>query len=447
MAGDVEQWVAAGLCLAAGGTPDEATIGRAVAWIEACAAIVGTVPPPGVVVDLGRVLLRTPFDLRRLPEGASANTRASIASYAEHFVGRIRSNHHTQSACDAVQRMPESERAVAVAVFVEQVLERLGFASEPVSAARLRRALRRPARDLIDDGELAIAEDNLGGLVRSYDALTRAARRTGSLVSDAEVFILENLSSLSTASQRLALAQIADAAELIERGLPRRIKRSAAAAGRTPTKIEDESTYPIGGYSSIGSSGSIENVVSSELVYMDDSVAIDLFDVRYAADELLKYTRDESVFVRERRAILIYLDASLIRARIKDRASPWQRLVVAMGVLVACVRRIAAWLEEQDLSIVVAGDPALDAELALVDLLLAEFVERGVLELEAVRSLEEAQVIGARLAKTHGTSAIRLAWARTDIEDEVPWYQITLDEERDPRAWIRDAEAALGTAV
>lgn len=444
---DQDTWLAAGLCLAAGGAVEEAEMVNAVRWIEACVSTVGAVPPVGIVVDLGRVLLRAPFDPRHLPATANAAARATMASYAEHFIGRIRGNRHTQAACDAALRLPPDKRADAVAVFTEQVLDRLGYRAPPASAARIRRALRRPMAELFEEGEAAIAEGRADDVIETYDTITRAARRTGALVSDAEVFVLENLASLSTASQRLALAQIADAAELIERGLPRRIKSAAPATGRTPTKIEDESTYPIGGYASIGSAGSIENVVSSELVYMDDDQAIDLFDVRYAADELLKYTRDESVFVRERRALVLHLDLSVLRARVKDRASPWQRLVLAMGLVVAFVRRVAAWLEEADLRIVVASHPKLRAEIALVELLLAEYVERGVLELEVVETFDDANAIAHRLTKMYGTTAVHLSWSEAAIEDDVPWHQVLFDRERAPRDWVRDTEAALAASV
>ena len=94
------------------------------------------------------------------------------------------------------------------------------------------------------------------------------------------------------------------------------------------TSLTDEDHYPTGGFSSIATTGTMENLVISELIYMEDPAdkdaagGVDLFDLRYAEGELLYYTRDESQFVRDHRAVGFALSSDLTRARIKDRGAP-----------------------------------------------------------------------------------------------------------------------------
>jgi hypothetical protein len=138
------------------------------------------------------------------------------------------------------------------------------------------------------------------------------------------------------------------------------------------TKLADDTLYPAGGVSAItpgGSNASIENLVTSELVYMEDGPDVDIFTLRYVEGELLYYTRDDSVFRRHKHVIGIALCADLDDARVKDRDVPWQRLVLAFGMIVAAIR----WLTEQ------LGDQALTIHLAFPKLLLVE--EKQILSL------------------------------------------------------------------
>ena len=67
---------------------------------------------------------------------------------------------------------------------------------------------------------------------------------------------------------------IAAAAEAIESTLPRRLPaKIARTVAMRDTQLADESLYPAGGFTAItpgGSNANIENLVTSELVYMED---------------------------------------------------------------------------------------------------------------------------------------------------------------------------------
>ena len=119
---------------------------------------------------------------------------------------------------------------------------------------------------------------------------------------------------------------------------------------------------------------------------MEDDAEVDPFDLRYATNELLRFTRDESLFVRRRRRLFFALGDDWVAGRVRDHEAPWQRLVLASGTLVACVRRLVGWLDEDDLEILVRFAPELEEERGHVAMLLREYVESG-----AVRFVQHAE--------------------------------------------------------
>lgn len=156
------------------------------------------------------------------------------------------------------------------------------------------------------------------------------------------------------------------------------------------SKLEDESVYPVGGFSSVTTSGSLENLVTSELIYMDPpppkgKVAdVDLFDMRYVEGELLYYARDEAIFVRRRRLVILALSSDLVRTRVKDRTLPWQRIVIVLGFVLVLVKKLVELLGEEALEIRLAflheeGMPsALGPEQALAELMIREWRDKGM---------------------------------------------------------------------
>ena len=105
---------------------------------------------------------------------------------------------------------------------------------------------------------------------------------------------------------------------------------------------------------------------------MDDGEPIDLFSLRYVEGELLHYTRDDSVLHRQRHRIGVVLGADLDGARVKDRDLPWQRLILALGLVVAAIRWLTEQLGDQALTVHVAFPPRLLAEERQVAALLLE---------------------------------------------------------------------------
>src|SRR5205807_2202854 len=142
------------------------------------------------------------------------------------------------------------------------------------------------------------------------------------------------------------------AAETLEAALPRQRVRPLARRMEVPTRILDEDTYPVGGFTSISTRGSPESLLHSQLAYMETDERPDLFDIKYLRDELLYYARDENQFLRRRRTFAVVLCPDLIHARFKDAGLPFQRVILLGALLVVIVRKLAEWLSTDALSFV-----------------------------------------------------------------------------------------------
>jgi hypothetical protein len=335
-----------------------------------------------------------------------------VRAYEDHLLARLAAEPHLEAVVNALARLPVELRPRGVAFLVARVLTRLEFASgTAVNPGLTRRVLEQPPAELLQAGYAALREPGaaVARLSEAYEALGSAARRARALLGDTEVFTLENLAQLQGRAQRLALEQAVEAAEALAQALPLRARPRTPPAGQAPTQLEDEAAFPQGGFSSVSNVGSLENLVTSELVYMDDDAGLDLFDVRYVEGELLYYTRDESLFVRRRRVVTFALLPGLVEARVKDAGLRWQRGVLVLGLVLSLVRRLSVWLGEEELRFrVVVVDEGLAAERGLCELLLREWLARGTAEVTAADSVETVLAQAEEDAKRARTDVLLL---------------------------------------
>jgi len=371
-------------------------------WVHAAVGELPTAPPFGVVVDVGMLLTRPDFDARAGWAIENPRLRAAVDGYTEHVLGRLAGDPHLEDLRDVVATLDSRTVAETLAVVCDELLARLGF-SDGMPSAVARRVVALPREELLSDGVTALQDtpEVAEALAVMYEALAAGARRCGDLLAAADATLARHFEALRHRGDRMALQQIMAAAEAIEDGLPRKVKSRFKRAANVATRLEEESTYPVGGYASIATWGSIENMVSSELAYIEDGKTVDPFDVRWASGELLRYTRDEGIFVRGARTPTLLLGADLESCRFKDPGPGWQRMVIALGFAVAAVRRLAAWLDTTELTIRIVvfseDEQPLSKELALLELALAEWVEAGVVVLERRAELREEDLPDARL--------------------------------------------------
>lgn len=377
-AADVTSWLAAGLALARVPTDDDALIAGAV---MACANELPAMPPPGLIADVAVLLTGVRLPMLQ-PIAADDALRAAIRAYDDDVLARLVTTARFDDVLAAFAHQPATSRPQATALVVAAICERAGFAGTAVSPASLRRALARPRAERDAAGRTELIGPNAVRFADAYLRLARGARQSRALVDEREVFAIDHLETLRDAGGRMTADHIQAAADAVARTLPRRLPSKRDQRGASDTKMEDDSLYPAGGFASItpggASTGNIENLVSSELVYMDKDSVVDLFSLRYMEGELLFYTRDDSVFRRHRHLIAIALGPDLDDARVKDRGLPWQRLVLALGFLVAIIRWLVEQLGDHALVIQIAFQPGqLVEEREILALLLEGELARG----------------------------------------------------------------------
>jgi len=372
--------------------------------ISTCANELAHMPPPGMIADVATLLGGARLPLLR-PITGDDSLRAAIHAYDDDVLARLVTNARFDDVLAAYAHLAPGDRPAAVALVVGAICERASFTGASVSPATLRRALARPR----DEREATARTELLGGasaerLAEAYDRLARSSRQARNLVDQREVFAIDHLSVLRDLGGRMTADHVAAAAEAIERTLPRRLPANRLARGVRDTQLADESLYPAGGFAAItpgGSNANLENLVTSELAYMEDGNETDVFTVRYVEGELLYYTRDDSVFRRHRRVIGVALGADLDDARVKDRDMPWQRLIAALGMLVAAIRWLTEQLGDHALAIRVGFPPGqLAEERDIFALLLSGEIQRGLVTVEEAT----AEAIVATVASQNTTA-------------------------------------------
>jgi len=172
--------------------------------------------------------------------------------------------------------------------------------------------------------------------------------------------------------------------------------------------VHNEDQYPVGGYTSLSTRGSLESLLHSQLAFMERE-SPDLFDMKYVRDELFYYSRDENQFLRRRRAFVFVLFPNLLGARFKDPELPHQRIVMLQSAILALVHRLTEWLSTDairfEVLFVQDGEMrSLAEEATLSQLLLRESIDRGDTVVEWLP--DKAAVIArlnrlARIAQVH----------------------------------------------
>lgn len=357
---------------------EPAAVRRVGPWLTATIAERLLLPPAGIVADVGALLAGA--SLRRPAPEADAELAGAIRRYEDAVLGRLAEDARLAAAG---LRVAPAHHAAAVGILVDALCRSTGYvAGRAMEPAVVRRATAETADATIARGRVALERPEVRAeLVADYLAFARGALRARRLLAEADLFAIEHLEVLATRAQRLAIGDVVRAEAAIRAAMPRRIPRRRRHEGDVHTALEDESAYPVGGFASMSTSGTLENLVTSELVYMDPpGTEVDLFELRWVEGELLYYTRDEAVLVRRRRVIVIALPSSLAAHRVKDPDAPWQRLVLALGGVMLLVHRLVELLGEEALELRLAFGAGLEEERALTELLLRDERGRGLVQ-------------------------------------------------------------------
>ena len=392
-------YVAAGLCVSR--LSDLGTdVPIALPWLLETLSETGSLPPAGIIADLGHLFsgrsLRSAPPLPQVPP----RLKSALRCYEDHVLGRIEAAPEIDALTDAFLGLPPAQFARGVAIVASRLLRRLNTQSTSLSPGAIRNLASTPTTELqaTATAGLSAGAHALALLEDGYRSTTQGAHRAGNLISETDIFLIEHIGVLADLTQRLAIEDILASARELKAAMPRRMKaRKHAKRQLVATEVSDDDRYPTGGFSGIATSGTLENLVSSELIYMDDGrtpttrdAPIDLFDLRYVEGELLYYTRDDSQFIRDRRVVDFFLSPGLVRTRIKSTSTPRQQIVELFGLLHCVVDRLCDWLSDRELhvSLVFVQNSPLASERALCKVLFADWIERGVVEISCVARID-----------------------------------------------------------
>ena len=268
----------------------------------------------------------------------------------------------------------------------------------------------KPEENLRRGWEMLSQHGPMPILLDLYEQIVTAARRTAEFLALEDIIALEHQTALLTMGEYVAHRQVLQMAATLEEGLPRHKVRPLSGRKEVPTRVMDEDAYPVGGFASISTRGSVESLLHSQLAYMEKEKdrRPDLFDVKYLRDELYYYSRDENQFLRHRRSFVFILRPDLTLARFKDADLPCQRFVLVMALLLAAVRKLSEWLSAESLRfefllIQDADKHPLAEEGKLLTLLYREQIENGAVGVESIPAIEVDKRIAqfARRSQCH----------------------------------------------
>jgi hypothetical protein len=381
--------------------PAAATVAPALQWALEIAAAGHPLPPVGFVADLGHTAFGLDRGERPGPEaGPGPLLPAGLArTYEDYVLGKVYADWTFERAGDALRRYQGRDRARGLAFLVNQLRERAGFAGVHLSPALIKGLAQEPAEKLLAEGWDTLHHRGLLPLLPElYEALIAATHRSAELLGSEDIFELEHGTALAELGQRVALRQVLQMAGRLEAALPRHRVRPRQGRQEVPTRVLDEDTYPVGGFSSLSTRGTVESLLHSQLAFMEPHERPDLFDVKFLRDELLYYARDDNQFRRRRRTFVFALFPDLVQARFKDAELPCQRIVLLLALLVAAVRRLSEWLSTDALAFefVFVGEKEpgpLEAERQLLQTLLREPLANGTAELTRA---DTAAAVGRR---------------------------------------------------
>lgn len=433
--------------------PAPETVRATLEWMLELAAEGLPLPPVGMVADVGQYL----FGIAAGSRAAAAEflhvpgvPPALIRSYQDHVLGRLAADVTMARASDALRRYEGRDRARGLAFLLGRFRERAGFGGIDLSPGVIKSLLEVGPEDVLTQGWESIERDGLQPrLVALYREVIAAVRQMVEALAPEDVFELEHRTALAEFGQRVALRQVLQAAARLELALSPHRPRPSSRRYDVPTRLLDEDTYPVGGFASIATRGSLESLLHSQLAFMEKDERPDLFDLRFLRDELLYYSRDENQFLRRRRTFAFVLFPDLTGARFKDAALLFQRGVLLLASLLVVVRKLSEWLSTdalvfEYLFLARPEEAPLQPERELVEMLLREQIANGTVR---VRGLP-----GARKAVEHCTGLGRRALCHCLVAStvghsfEVPGAAVTHLRLDGPSPALQDDEEDLPQA-
>ena len=229
-------------------------------WIQSCSNELSGLPACGFIIDMGGLLAGL-----KMTELVPINKklRSAIQEYEEQLLLRLQSDYLWRSLMDAYQRCPVSLQSKAIALMVYQICQNIQLQKLTEINPGIFRHYANNKENSVVIVDTAIEHR----LIQQYRELAECARNCLQLINQTDIFLVENISRLGDLHQRLAIEKVVQAASELALHCPEHFKIQKKQSS-VSTKLQQTDNYPIGGFSSITNSGSIESLVTSELIYM-----------------------------------------------------------------------------------------------------------------------------------------------------------------------------------
>ena len=390
----VQRFLLQGLWLQRTIAPSPSTVKQILEWMLQVSAD-DPLLPIGVVADFGHTAFNMDRNVQSIREQRPIPglPPSLLRTYEDQVLGKVYGELAFERAGDALRRFTQKDRVIGLAYVIRQFRERGDFGGVEVPPGIIRLLLEGQPEDLLRRGwDSLTSHGPMPLLVESYESLIDMARRAAEILTPEDVIAIEHRTVLADKSQYLAHRAVLQTANRLAESLPRHKMKPLAGRREVPTRILDEDTYPVGGFSSLSTKGSVESLLHSQLAYIEDDPNLrpDLFDVKLVRDELYYYSRDENQFLRRRRLFLFCLAPDLVQDRFPDPDLPFNRSVMIMGMLVAAVRKLSDWLSTdaikfEFLMLQEAGASPLALEAGLLEMLFREQIQNQTVEVRPFR--------------------------------------------------------------
>ena len=374
------------------------TVRAPLEWMLLMASADEPLLPAGMLADVGRLIVG---DSNRDPQDPPADAplfhHEVLRSYEDLVLGKLYADATFERGSMAVCRMADTDQPRGIAWLISRLADRAGAIGVRCSPGILRNLQQYTGAQLLEEATGAIQRPLHPLLEQHYTELATGFRQLGDVLGAEDVFELEHGTCLVEFGQRLALRQVLRLSDVYERDLSPQPPRESGRARNIVTRLREEDSYPVGGFTSLSTRGTIESLLHSQLAYMEpanDSTEFDMFDVKFLRNELLYYSRDENEFLRRRREFVFVLPRDLQAIRVKDSGADYQRIIIVLATLLSCVRRLIEWLGDEALHfqfcfVAENGLTPLQDELELCRLLLREQIQNGTV---SVRETTESEL-------------------------------------------------------